>query len=139
MGPTGPATFFSKRVAKIEYDGQGRVIKITTTQVAPTMGSPIVEEFSYNAMGNKVYPPAWGVVYDNKQNLNRTNDIWQFLNRDYSMNNPFQTADTYNATGFPTKIKNGPRPYSFSEQNIQLQNSQISYACRPALLLTNFF
>jgi YD repeat-containing protein len=127
MGPNGPATYFERAISKIEYDAQGRIIKVVTD----TQNNPSHTEttYSYNTSGNLIYPPAFGIVYDNKMNYNRTNDIWQFLNRDYSMNNPF-TAASYNTTGFPTII-NTTRPVSFLNE-INLQNAQISYSCKPS-------
>lgn len=125
MGPTGPATYFERSISQITYDAQGRIIKVVTdTQISP---SHTETTYSYDAAGNLIYPPGSGVVYDNKMNLNRTNDIWQFLNRDYSMNNPF-IADAYNPSGFPTVI-NSSRSILFLNE-IQLTHSQIGYNCR---------
>ena len=124
MGPTGPATYFERSISKITYDAQGRIIKVVTdTQISP---SHTETNYSYDAAGNLIYPPGSGVVYDNKMNLNRTNDIWQFLNRDYSMNNPF-IADAY-SNNFPTVI-NATRPILWLNE-YQLTHSQIGYNCR---------
>lgn len=125
MGPTGPATYFERAISKITYDGQGRIIKVVTdTQISP---SHTETTYSYNGAGNLIHPPAAGIIYDNKMNMNRTNDIWQFLNRDYSMNNPF-TATAYNSTGFPTVINYSQNILWLGEY--QLRHSQISYGCR---------
>jgi YD repeat-containing protein len=125
MGPTGPATYFERAISKITYDGQGRIIKVVTdTQISP---SHTEANYTYDGAGNLVHPPAAGVVYDNKMNMNRTNDIWQFLNRDYSMNNPF-IADAYNPTGYPTVINYSKNILWLNEY--QLKNSQIGYGCR---------
>ena len=128
MGPTGPLTYFERSISQITYDSQGRIIKVVTdTQISP---SHTETTYSYDGAGNLIYPPAWGVVYDNKMSLNRTNDIWQFLNRDYSMNNPF-IADAYNSTGFPTVINaSGIVPQWLGEYEISF--SQLSYNCRTA-------
>lgn len=127
MGATRPATYFERAISQITYDAQGRIIKVVTdTQMSP---SHTETNYSYDGNGNRVYPPAMGIVYDNKMNLNRTNDIWQFLNRDYSMNNPF-TADAYNGTGFPTII-NASRPILWLNE-YQIGHSQFGYSCRPA-------
>lgn len=124
MGPTGPATYFERAISQITYDGQGRIIKVVTdTQISP---SHTETNYSYNGAGNLV---RMGVTYDNKMNLNRTNDIWQFLNRDYSMNNPF-TADAYNASGFPTVI-NSASPILWLNE-YQIGHSQFGYGCRPS-------
>lgn len=122
MGPTGPLTYFERTISKMTYDGQGRVIKV----VADQQLSPLHTEtnYAYDGAGNLMAP---GVTYDNKMNLYRTNDIWQFLNRDYSMNNPF-TATSYNATNYPTAI-NSATPMLFLNE-FQLNHSQIGYGCR---------
>ncbi|HKP31253.1 MAG TPA: hypothetical protein VJT83_00925 [Chitinophagaceae bacterium] len=124
-----PSGYLGKNISEIQYDAQNRISKVITTQWLPPSSTPTVSTYEYDGAGNRLYPPAFGITYDNKQHLYRTNDIWQFLNRDYSMNNPF-IADEYNSTGFPTKI-NSSRSYNFLNE-INLQNSQIGYSCRPA-------
>ena len=69
-----------------------------------------------------------GVVYDNKMNINRTNDIWQFLSRDYSVNNPF-TAAAYNTARFPTTISS-LLPILWSSEFQFGAPMQIGYGCR---------
>lgn len=46
------------------------------------------------------------VVYDNKINYLRTNEIWMFLARNYSRNNP-NAASGYNQAGLPLGFRNG--------------------------------
>ncbi len=122
-----PTNYFNRSITHYEYDGQGRITKASTTYM---IGSPTENTYSYDANGNLVYPSSWGITYDNKQNLNRTNDIWQFLNRDYSMNNPFM-ADAYNASNFPTIINtNSMAPSMLWLSEVDLHHSQISYSCR---------
>lgn len=122
MGPTGPLTYFERAISQITYDAQGRIIRVVTdTQINP---SHTETNYTYDASGNLVRP---GVVYDNKMNMNRTNDIWQFLNRDYSVNNPF-IASAYNSTNYPTVI-NSPTGILWLEE-YQLGHSQIGYSCR---------
>ena len=84
--------------------------------------------YNYDGAGNLIHPASAGVVYDNKMNINRTNDIWQFLSRDYSMNNPF-TADAYNAAGFPTVVNTLPSVLWSSEFKRGVP-MQINYRCR---------
>lgn len=125
MGPTGPLSYFERVISQITYDAQGRITKVVSdAQMTP---SHTETNYSYDASGNLVYPPAMGIVYDNKMNMNRTNDIWQFLNRDYSMNNPF-VASAYNTTNYPTVI-NASRNILWLEE-YQLKSSQIGYNCR---------
>ncbi|HYE53714.1 MAG TPA: RHS repeat domain-containing protein [Chitinophagaceae bacterium] len=127
MGPNGPLSFFERTISTIEYDAQGRIIKVvSSSNLNP---SQPVATYSYDAAGNLIYPPGFGITYDNKMNLNRTNDIWQFLNRDYSMNNPF-IADAYNDAGYPTVI-NTSRDFGWLNE-YHIANAQINYSCREA-------
>lgn len=82
---------------------------------------PFVYEYNYDQYGNLI---RWG-TYDNKTNLNRTHPLWQFLSKDYSMNNLIG-ATVYNNIGLPT---------SFGESNayfviFALANSRITYDCK---------
>jgi len=127
-----PTGYFYRKISTLTYDAQGRIIS-SWNEISPDPSNPMVapstnmETFTYNADGNLVSP---GVTYDNKINLNRTNDIWMFLARDYSMNNPF-TATSYNTTGYPTNI-NVPFARFIISNDIFLSNSQIGYGCRPS-------
>ena len=93
-----PTDYFERVISQIQYDNQGRIIHVSNIS---DHGVSSVNTYEYDAAGNLVYPAGPAVTYDNKVNIHRTNDIWMFLARDYSMNNPF-IADAYNPTGFPT-------------------------------------
>ncbi len=125
------AYFFGDRtIITIVYDNQNRI----TTTILGNEHNDIKWEvnYTYDAAGNLMNRSDLASNYDNKVNLYRTNDIWMFLARDYSMNNPF-IADAYNASGFPTVIKPGnPGYFTFLNLNIPLINSQISFGCRQA-------
>ena len=58
----------------------------------------------YRAMrswGEAVYNDTFRVgSYDTKIHLRRTNKMWMFIDRNYSVNNPF-TAASYNSYGLP--------------------------------------
>ncbi len=84
------------------YDATCRVIKTTTIGIGgPEDGFvPLVNEYSYDINGNLVLP---GITYDNKVNIHRTNKVFMFVDRDYSMNNPF-TAPAYNGYGLPQTV-----------------------------------
>lgn len=76
------------------YDSKGRIVKIV--QYEP--GSPPMESyFNYEGNGNLVRR---GYVYDNKMNFMRTNKVWMFINRDYSVNNAIP-ATSYNSAHLP--------------------------------------
>lgn len=125
-----PTNYFYRKISTLTYDSQGRIIS-SWNEVTPDPTNPMVppstnmETWTYGSDGNLVSP---GVTYDNKVNLNRTNDIWMFLARDYSMNNPF-TATSYNVPGYPTNI-NVPFARFILSNDIFLSNSQIGYSCR---------
>jgi hypothetical protein len=132
-----PVSYLSKALTTFEYDLQNRIVKAVTTVGPGTIfpGFPLpttsTSEYTYDTAGNLVRP---GVTYDNKINLYRTNDIWMFLARDYSVNNPFIAA-SYNSTGFPTSINTPGHMGSMGFLNstdIFLNHSEIGYSCRPA-------
>jgi hypothetical protein len=106
-----------------DYDAQGRIIRDSTLSSAfPT----IVNHYSYDGAGNRV-----GRSYDTKLNVHRTNKIWMFYDRDYSINNPF-IADTYNSKSLPTSI-NTPSDASggyLDFLNESTTVAKISYACK---------
>lgn len=115
-----PTDYFNRVISHIEYDSQGRIVKVSSSD---DHGSNSVVNYSYDAAGNLVRP---GVSYDNKVNLNRTNDYWMFLLRDYSMNNAIPAAE-YNDTGYPTTFNTAnPVPWIIGD----LSHSKISYGCR---------
>ena len=128
-----PDNYFSRTISTLTYDAQGRIIhssNITTPGPTFPPAPPVssANSYTYDSNGNLEVP---GATYDNKMNINRTNDIWQFLARDYSVNNRLTTTE-YNATGFPVRI-NHMEPYNFiNSQSIRIENSRIGYACRPA-------
>ena len=85
-----------RRFITYEYDAKNRIKKATTVL---TTGSS-VDEYDYDNDGNRMVP---GVAYDDNPNPLRTNSIWMFLNRDYSVNNPWSTA-AYNDNGLATTL-----------------------------------
>jgi len=122
-----PTDYFERVISQITYDNQGRIIHVSSIS---NHGVSFVNTYEYDAAGNLVYPSSPPVTYDNKVNVHRTNDIWMFLARDYSMNNPF-VADAYNSAGFPTIINSyAGRYFPFAGTDIYLNNSQIGYSCR---------
>jgi hypothetical protein len=105
--PAGPADYLEARLTTYTYDGTCRILK---TSAAPIEGvnagnPPFVQTYAYDASGNLIRP---GITYDNKVNIHRSNKMFMFVDRDYSMNNPF-TATSYNAYSFP-QVVNQPLP-----------------------------
>jgi hypothetical protein len=127
-----PTNYLYRTISNLSYDAQNRIVS-SANVITPDPNHPMVppsmntETWTYNAAGNR---EGAGINYDNKLNLHRTNDIWMFLARDYSMNNPF-TATTYNSTGYPTVI-NVPFARFILSDDIFLSQSQIGYGCRPS-------
>ena len=85
---------YDSYVLLLNYDIKNRISKETRIWD----GNTDIANYSYDANGNK-----FGSIYDQKTSFRRTNKIWMFLDRDYSLNNAFQ-AITYNSFGLPTKI-----------------------------------
>ena len=95
---------------KFFYDGQKRIIKTISKLYRaaespdappdnnPDVGVEHVTDYVYDVDGNLVRP---GVTYDRKTNPRRTNKVWMFIDRDYSVNNPQPGPTRYNALGLP--------------------------------------
>jgi hypothetical protein len=100
-----------------EYDNQGRVIK-EVFKIYESGGyihpTPIVDsmDYKYDSAGNlkRAISPYAGipeyVQYDNKISYLRTNDIWMFISRNYSRNNPNRVTE-YNEVNLPLGFRNG--------------------------------
>lgn len=110
-GPLPATVFYGVRYTDFSYDSYGRIIKAIEVEIKPNPGTKQYAYY-YNAAGNlraiaTTYPEGVDSVnitaYDNKINLHQTNAIWQLIDRDYSVNNPF-TAVAYNSSGLPTVI-----------------------------------
>jgi hypothetical protein len=114
-----------RRHVTYEYDEQDRIKKMTTVfPFAPF--SPEVQEYAYDADGNRIIP---GVVYDGNINPLRTNAIWMFINRDYSVNNQWN-ASSFTSMGLPEAI-NVPHTRQFIAGALYPQ--LIEYNCKGEL------
>ena len=125
-------------IARFTYDNYDRLIKAQETFPGHTFS--LTRVYTYNQAGNLVkredqyndgtiIPISYG-PYDNKINYHRTNRIWQFLDRDYSMNN-ILPIDAYNNKGLPTSMPPGAhlsRLRSFATE-LFLQ-AEIEYSCK---------
>ncbi|UPK71296.1 hypothetical protein [Chitinophaga filiformis] len=134
--PTGVGLI---NITYFEYDYKGRVIKETsyfddgrlwyTKAYVYNNKQNLVEKGT--TYGNSGYTDTthYG-PHDNKVNYLRTNKVWQFLNRDYSENNPI-AALTYNKYGLPLKFrpdsKNGGRTYFL---DVVFSDLDITYKCK---------
>lgn len=81
----------------LRYDKLNRVVQ--DSFFTPGPNSSLVINYVYDANGNLVTDNA----YDNKLNPRRTNKIWMFIDRNYSVNNPV-AASAYNSSGLPLHL-----------------------------------
>jgi hypothetical protein len=120
-----PATYADFRSTLAKYDDEGRVIQ-TTTYIPPANQFDTTavygESFVYDAKGD-----VEGFTYDDKINLHRTNKVWQFIDFQYSANNPTK-IDAYNALGLPVKINFTPGGGTVM-LGLAFANTVISYDC----------
>lgn len=97
----GVYTFAPRLRSEITYDFQGRIIKEVATEISD--GSVFATRtYNYDNRGNLVVPGG-GFTYDDKVSIFRAHPVFQFVNRNYSMNNPVQPA--YNSVGLPLTFK----------------------------------
>ena len=116
------------------YDKYDRIIKDST--FGPEVFTPLVYTYSYNANGNRAsfrsdnhagYVNTFTFdTYDNKTNILRTNKIWMFFGRDYSVNNPF-VAVSYNSKGLPLQTNHTLFRLCF---DTYYNDAQITYGCK---------
>jgi len=110
----------------IEYDAQGRVIKETIVSLTNAGGSLFPTRrptYTYDAKGNLAVAGWKSSSYDNKINPLRQSPVFQFIHRNYSMNNASVQAK-YNSIGLPLSMKRNN--YFFFEH---IEYSKIAYDC----------
>jgi hypothetical protein len=103
-GKTGER-YSGSKTDSFEYDRFRRIVKSTERYGS---GVPVITAYVYNEEGNLSKD---NTAYDHKKNYHLTSRVWQFIDRDYSVNNPF-TASQYNNTGLPLKSGNSTFVYS---------------------------
>jgi hypothetical protein len=114
------------RYTSYEYDVQNRIIGQTDSIFSPgnILAAVTHESYSYDDKGDLISP---GVVYDNKLNIRRTNKVWMFITKDYSVNNPF-IATEYNEHGLPIAFSS-----AYTALNIIVPlsgNGLVEYSCK---------
>lgn len=132
----------SVRTTSYSYDSYSRITQTATTDLVPDIPRyQTTVNYSYNNAGNawKIvtirveipYPhaiPDTSITYpvfDNKPNYHRLHPIWQFVDRDYSSNNPGNVI-SYNAHGLATEMQPNT-----SILGIYYQRGTILYEYRP--------
>ncbi|WP_126246192.1 hypothetical protein [Chitinophaga rhizosphaerae] len=120
-------------VSTYKYDGENRIIQATDFYGLATL---ITANYTYNRQGNleKIVWQSGGssstqtFSYDNKISLRRTNPVWQFLDRDYSVNNSMKVS-SYNRYGLPVDVDfSGHGSGTFA--TVQISATSITYDCR---------
>jgi hypothetical protein len=109
------------------YDTKGRILTVQWDLENGTISS--VSTYNYDAKGNL----AGTYAYDDKMNFRRTNKIWMFLDRNYSVNNPVAAKYKYNGFGLPVQIECLPElslDFTLSPSTpILFTHAVIQYSC----------
>ena len=105
-----------------QYDSKNRITRTYTTY---STGGAYEANYYYDAAGNR-QQTNFQAVYDQKLNFHRTNKIWMFLDREYSVNNPF-VATKYNSQGLPTEININGLDKLLTQY---FSAAKIEYACK---------
>lgn len=127
-----PSWHSQNNYSEYEYDSKDRITKVSTKNQDPYSGNwllPSEDTYSYDADNNQVRT---GVVYDNKLSIYRTNKVWMFMSRDYSVNNPF-TATSYNNKHLPVKYEKigAQQPLIFlNYYRNKITNATITWDCK---------
>jgi hypothetical protein len=116
-----PENGYSRQLTYYTYDNKQRIIRDST--VFSGLYRPVVNIYAYDDNGNRI-----GNNYDDKININRTNKIWMFLNRDYSVNNPFK-AVSYNTNALPASINFSSEGNSLGFLTNSFYKAEIFYQC----------
>lgn len=93
-----PSNPFDRYAVTFIYDSKNRIIQEENTY---SDGSTYTQTYQYNADGNRVGP-----TYGQGVSFRRSNKIWMFLDRDYSINDR-TGSESYNSFQMPTSINLG--------------------------------
>ncbi|ATL48787.1 hypothetical protein COR50_17355 [Chitinophaga caeni] len=119
-------------VSTYKYDSENRIIQATDFYGLSTL---ITSDFVYNRQGNieKIIRQSGGssstetFTYDDKIGLRRTNPVWQFLDRDFSVNNSMKVS-SYNRYGLPVDVDFGIHGGGIFA-TVQVSATTITYNC----------
>jgi hypothetical protein len=119
-----PEASYSKRYVYITYDDFNRVALDSEVYVKPFPYINLINH-GYDANGNRIA----SYSYDDKLSVHRTNKVWMFIDRNYSLNN-MEGATSYNVLGLPLTFPETPKfSYSFANQSY-FSSIQIVYDCK---------
>jgi hypothetical protein len=121
-----PLHYVNKLIVHFEYDNYGRMSKEIRELIYPSHHID-TNYYNYDARGNRIYPET-NVTYDNYTNIHVLHPIWQFLSRDYSLNNPIN-AESYNNFRLPTRFDRLEFFYNFIDER-SIGKSAIEYDCK---------
>lgn len=99
-----PANFWNKRIERFEYDSYGRISKMSDEFVVPYYPSSTTT-YTYSSNGNLLLPFS-SPAYDNYRNPLTLHPLWQFIQKDYSLNNPIPAVN-YNSYRLPIQFTTG--------------------------------
>jgi len=123
-----PDNYLNKVIRYFEYDGQGRIVTESWQFIDPSF-PPLVFTYTYGADGNLLSEDGTPLLYDDQANPHQLHEIWQFLARDYSVNNPI-SAINYTSIGLPaqfSQMPDFPSNYTFAGSARSLESSVIEY------------
>lgn len=120
-----PHLFTTVAIFRYEYDSKRRISKVSAfINNAPWYDNT----YSYDANGNRT-----GHAYDDKINYHRTNKIWMFIDREYSVNNPLTATYMYNNFGLPVRITTPEGAsesfFSIAATQYDFVRADITYRC----------
>lgn len=127
VNPDGSISSIYVTVNNYTYDQYNRIIKITSKRGLRTGNSNWIRDtvnYSYDKRGNR---ESTASIYDDKVNYLRTNKIWMFLERDYSVNNQ-RKARSYTSDGLPERFFVDEPPGIYMEfSKMGIKNAIIAY------------
>ncbi|WP_423737904.1 hypothetical protein [Chitinophaga caseinilytica] len=124
-----------RNISTYQYDNHNRIIRSTDTYGRDTVF--VVRQYRYNSAGNLAeIVEQWGseapnsitFSYDDKKNYHRLHVIWQFLDRDFSMNNSLPVT-TYNRFGLPVSIQLSAHRHGYFATEF-FTYAEFEYSCK---------
>jgi hypothetical protein len=123
FGVITTGAYYGKSISYLKYDNLNRIATDSTVVLSP-FPNIFPTHYTYNEAGNRTN---YTTSYDDKLNIHRTNKIWMFVDRDYSVNNP-GIADSYSYYKLPLSFSN---PEGFVDLlGFSIGNSVIEYDCK---------
>lgn len=117
-----PVEYTQKMLRRYWYDSLDRVIQERWNLLEPQYPDSMTFTYQYDQRGNLIRN---GVEYDDKVNIHRASRVFMFLDRDYSINNPFRSR-AYTRKGMPKHIERGLHNERYFLQ-MDLDDANITY------------